>query len=154
MKRLEDEIKQKTFKSEKEKVLVNLIFTYNYFQHTFESLMNPFKITPQQYNILRILKGQYPNAISLKEIKNRMLDKNSDVSRVVERMRKKNILTRTTNPNNRRAVEIKITQQGITLLEKIAPQLENYHNTLVQLNDKELKLLNQLLDKLRNTTSN
>lgn len=154
MKRLEDEIKQKTFKSEKEKVLVNLIFTYNYFQHTFELLMQPFKITPQQYNILRILKGQYPNAISLKEIKSRMLDKNSDVSRVVERMRKKNILTRTINPNNRRAVEIKITQQGITLLEKIAPQLENYHNTLVQLNDKELKLLNQLLDKLRNTTSN
>ncbi len=154
MKRLEDEIKQKSFKSEKEKVLVNLIFTYNYFQQTFEALMKPFQITPQQYNILRILKGQYPNAISLKEIKNRMLDKNSDVSRVVERMRKKNILTRTINPNNRRAVEIKITQQGITLLEKIAPQLENYHNTLVQLNNKELKLLNQLLDKLRNTTSN
>ncbi|GIV27549.1 MAG: MarR family transcriptional regulator [Bacteroidia bacterium] len=154
IKRLEDEIKQRSFKSQQEKVLVNLIYTYNFFEHKFEELLKQFDITPQQYNILRILKGQYPNSISLNEIKNRMLDRNSDVSRIVERMRKKTLLTRTTNPKNRRAVEIKITSKGIELLNSIEPYLKKYHDMLSHMSENELKNLNELLDKLRSTTFN
>jgi DNA-binding MarR family transcriptional regulator len=150
MKRLEDEIQQKQFQSEQEKVLVNIIFTYNYFQQKFDELLKPFGITPQQYNILRILKGQYPNSITLNNIKSRMLDKNSDVSRIVERMRKKNLLTRKINPSNRREVSISITSQGIELLKKINPFLKKYHNSIAHMPDDELIALNNLLDKLRN----
>ncbi|GAB4205962.1 MAG: MarR family transcriptional regulator [Bacteroidia bacterium] len=150
MKRLEDEIQQKQFQSEQEKVLVNLIFTYNYFQQKFDELLKPFGITPQQYNILRILKGQYPNSITLNNIKSRMLDKNSDVSRIVERMRKKNLLTRKINPANRREVGISITPQGMELLKKISPFLKKYHNSIAHMSDDELATLNNLLDKLRN----
>lgn len=150
MKRLEDEIQQKQFQSEQEKVLVNLIFTYNYFQQKFDELLKPFGITPQQYNILRILKGQYPNSITLNNIKSRMLDKNSDVSRIVERMRKKNLLTRKINPANRREVGISITPQGMELLKKINPLMKQYHNRIAHMSDDELVALNNLLDKLRN----
>lgn len=150
MKKLEDELQQRQFMSLREKTLVNLIFTFNFFQHKLEEMMRYFGITPQQYNILRILKGQYPNAITLNDIKNRMLDRNSDVSRIVERMRKKNILTRKINPNNRRAVEISITQEGIELLKKIEPYLNKYHNSISHLSDSELETINNLLDKMRN----
>ncbi|GAB4455784.1 MAG: MarR family transcriptional regulator [Bacteroidia bacterium] len=149
MSRLEDEIKQKQFKSLEEKTLVNILFTYNFFQSAFENILKPFDITSQQYNILRILKGQYPNSITLNEIKNRMLDRNSDVSRIVERMRKKNLLTRKINPKNRRAVEIVITSKGIELLKNIEPHLKRYHQNIQHLSEQELQTLNNLLDKLR-----
>lgn len=149
MGKLEDEIKQKKFNSEEEKLLVNLIFTYNFFQYKFDDLLKTFDITPQQYNILRILKGQYPSAITLNEIKNRMLDKNSDVSRIVERMRKKNLLTRKINPENRRAVEILITKNGLETLKQIEPHLKKYHQLVSHLSKNELEKLNELLDKLR-----
>lgn len=149
MSRLEDEIKQKQFKSLEEKTLVNILFTYNFFQSAFENILKPFDITSQQYNILRILKGQYPNSITLNEIKNRMLDRNSDVSRIVERMRKKNLLTRKINPKNRRAVEIVITSKGIELLKNIEPHLKKYHQNIQHLSEQELQTLNNLLDKLR-----
>lgn len=149
MGRLEDEIKQKQFKSLEEKTLVNIIFTYNFFQSAFEDILKPFDITSQQYNILRILKGQYPNSITLNELKSRMLDRNSDVSRIVERMRKKNLLTRKINPKNRRAVEIVITSKGIELLKNIEPHLKKYHQNIQHLSEQELQTLNNLLDKLR-----
>jgi len=149
-KRLEDEIKQKKFSSEIEKVLVNLIYTYNHFQYKLEKIFKEFKITSQQYNILRILKGQYPNSISLVEIKNRMLDKNSDVSRIVERMRQKKLLTRKINPKNRREVEICITQKGLDLLEEIQPHLIKFHSSITHMSIQELQTINELLDKLRN----
>ncbi|MCX7729169.1 MAG: MarR family transcriptional regulator [Bacteroidia bacterium] len=151
MRRLEDEIQQKKFQSEEEKIFVNLIFTYNYFQSKLEELLKQFDITPQQYNILRILKGQHPNSITLNDIKNRMLDRNSDVSRIVERMRKKNLLSRKINPNNRRAVEISITQNGLELLKRISPHLKKYHQSISHLSDYEMKKINELLDKLRNS---
>jgi DNA-binding MarR family transcriptional regulator len=149
-KRLEDEIKQKKFSSEAEKVLVNIIYTYNHFQYNLEKIFKEFKITSQQYNVLRILKGQYPKGITLIEIKNRMLDKNSDVSRIVERMRQKKLLTRKINPKNRREVEICLTQKGLDLLEEIQPHLIKFHSSINHMNNQELQTINELLDKLRN----
>lgn len=149
MKKLEDEIKQKKFDSQSEKFFVNLIYTYNFFQTHFENILKPFDITSQQYNILRILRGQYPHAIQLNEIKNRMLDKNSDVSRLVERLRKKNLLNRNINPNNRRAVEISITTQGLDILKNIEPHLHAFHKKINHLTDHELENINHALDKIR-----
>lgn len=154
MKRLEDEIKQKKFATEEEKVFVNLIYTYNFFQNKFEELMKQFDLTSQQYNILRILKGQFPKAITLNDIKSRILDKNSDVSRIVERMRKKKLLTRKINPNNRRSVEIILTQNGIVKLKEIEPYLKKYHPLISHLSKQELEKLNELLDKLRYNQKN
>ncbi len=150
MKRLEEEIHQKKFSSEQEKVLVNIIFTHNYFLYRLEEVFKSFDVTLQQYNILRILKGQYPNPICLNEIKNRMLDRNSDVSRIVERMHKKLLLTRKINKKNRRSVEVVITEHGIDKLKFIEPYLKEFFtNSLSHLSKSELKQLNELLDKLR-----
>ncbi len=154
-KKIEDEIKQKKqFSSKVEKLLVNLIFTHNYFQHKFEEILKAFQITSQQYNILRILRGEHPNSITLNEIKNRILDRNSDASRIVERMRKKLLLTRKINMKNRRSVEISITQKGLNLLKQIEPHLKKYHNSIHSLSNDELKNMNTLLDKLRNNPNN
>ncbi len=154
MARLEDEIKQSKFHSESEKLLVNIIFTHNYLQAKFELMFKKFGITAQQYNILRILKGQYPKNISLIDIKNRMLDKNSDVSRIIERMRKKNLVTRKICPTNRRAVEISITQKGLDLLSQINPHLLKHHQIVEHLSKEEIKTLNDLLDKIRTLPQN
>lgn len=154
MARIEDEIKQSKFNSEEEKLLVNIIFTHNYLQSQFEQMLKKYNITPQQYNILRILKGQYPKSISLGSIKDRMLDKNSDASRIIERMRKKNLVKRKICPTNRRAVEICITQNGIDLLNQIQPDLIKYHQTISHLKKEEMEILNNLLDKIRTYTKN
>ena len=86
MKRIEEEIRQKKFTSSQQKAVVNLIFTSNWLQNKQHDFFKFFGITGQQFNILRILKGQYPDSISGTEIKSRMLDRNSDVSRLLDRL--------------------------------------------------------------------
>lgn len=153
MAKIEEEIQQSKFTSEEEKLIVNIIFTHNFLQSQLEQLLKKYNLTPQQYNILRILKGQYPKSISLANVKERMLDRNSDASRIIERMRKKNLLTRKICPTNRRAVEICITQKGIEVLNEIHPQITQYHHIVGHLSKEEIQTLNNLLDKIRNLHS-
>src|SRR5687768_7809562 len=88
--KIEEEIRQTKFKSPHQKALLNLIFTANWLQNKQQEFFKPFGVTSQQFNILRILKGQHPNVLSGTEIKSRMLDKNSDVSRLLDRLILKN----------------------------------------------------------------
>ena len=92
--RIEDEIQQKAFRSELQKVTINLMFTAGWLNNKQRDFFKPFKITPQQYNVLRILRGQYPKQISTSSIKERMLDKNSDASRIVDRLFVKNLVSK------------------------------------------------------------
>ena len=84
--RIEDEIKQKSFKSKKEKALVNLVFTYNWIKEKRSKTYKEFGLSSQQFNILRILRGQHPNAASVKLLTERMLDKMSNASRLVDKL--------------------------------------------------------------------
>jgi DNA-binding MarR family transcriptional regulator len=147
--KLENEIKQKKFRSEEQKLAVNLLFTGNWMQGKQAEILKPFGLTLQQYNILRILKGQHPNPATVNLLIERMLDKMSNASRIVDKLLNKKLITREICPDDRRAVDVKITQQGLELLKKIEVAEVKTEKSLFGINSKEIKFLNNLLNKLR-----
>ena len=147
--KLEDEILQKHFRNEYHKATVNVIFSYNWLVDYQAKLFKPYGITMQQYNILRILRGQHPNPATIKLIKERMLDKMSDASRIVEKLRLKGLVDRNICPNDRRNVDVCITEKGLELLSQLDKHNDETDAKLATLNKEEITQLNSLLDKLR-----
>lgn len=147
MSRIEDEIRQQNFSDPQQKVVINLIFTANWLQARQQEFFKTFGITGTQYNILRILRGQFPDSISGTEIKSRMLDRNSDVSRLLDRLATKKLITKKTCPNDKRASDVLITPAGMTLLEQISR--DETHNKILSLSDEDATVLSDLLDKAR-----
>ena len=129
--------------------MVNLIYTTNWLTAKQNSLFKNSDVTVQQYNVLRILRGQYPNPCSIKLIKERMLDKMSDTSRIVDKLFIKKLLLRTECPNDRRSADIIITEKGLELLKSLDYIDEFSKDNMKSLNDNEINTLNKLLDKLR-----
>ena len=152
MKKIEDEISQKKFTSIHQKAVVNLIYTSNWLQNKHQEFFKSFGITGQQFNILRILKGQFPKSISGTEIKSRMLDRNSDVSRLLDRLASKNLIIKQTCPNDKRASDVMITDEGIALLKEIGKSQKQDH--VLSLTDDEAEMLSDLLDKARSGIRN
>ncbi len=146
---LEEEIKQSKFRNVQQKAILNILFTSNWIQNKQKEFFEPFGITGQQYNILRILRGQHPNLISGAEIKSRMLDKNSDVSRLLDRLIGKNLVSKSQCPNDKRASDILITESGLSLLEKLDSSINNLDTKLNSLSEEEANQLSTLLDKSR-----
>lgn len=148
--KLEDEIKQvKAFRSEYSKAIVNLIFTYNWFDSHSKSFFKEFDITSQQFNVLRILRGQHPQPSTINLLKERMLDKMSDASRLIERLLIKGLVERTKASSDKRAVDIYISPKGEKLLSKIDLKMPFFEDQFKTLTDDEVVTLNTLLDKLR-----
>lgn len=146
---LEQDIKQKKFENDYEKAAVNILYTASWIESANLKRFKPHGITPQQYNVLRILRGSHPKHLMLNEIACRMIDKNSNATRLVEKLRQKNLVTREQCPDNRRQVDISITAKGLDLLSAIDLESDNWLKTLKTLNDSECSQLNSLLDKLR-----
>ena len=147
--RIEEEIKQKYFQNEYHKLAVNLQFTANWLSALHSKLLRSFKISLQQFNVLRILKGQYPDPSNLILIRERMLDKESNASRLIDKLVDAELVTRIQCPKDRRRVDITISEKGIKLLEQLNPEVDEIKNTLASLNEEEAKRLNDLLDKMR-----
>ena len=148
--KLEDEIKQvKAFTNEYNKVVVNIIYTYNWLDASTKTFFSDYDITTQQFNILRILRGQYPNPSTINLLRERMLDKMCDASRLVERLRIKNLVERSKASTDKRAVDIVITEKGLELLSRIDQNFPDFENKLQTLSLEEALTLNNLLDKLR-----
>ncbi|MBK6983755.1 MAG: MarR family transcriptional regulator [Bacteroidetes bacterium] len=147
--RLEDEIQQKKFKSIQQKLMLNLIYTTNWLTSKQDSLFKDSDITVQQYNVLRILRGQYPNPCSIKLIKERMLDRMSDTSRIVDKLYTKKLLERNECPNDRRSVNVIISDKGLELLKSLDYIDDLSKQSLKSLTTAEINTLNELLDKLR-----
>ncbi|MXV52503.1 MarR family transcriptional regulator [Pedobacter sp. HMF7647] len=145
---LEKEIVTAGFKDEYHKGVVNIIFTYSWITTQLKKRVEKNHITLQQYNILRILRGQYPQPATVNLLKERMLDKMSDASRIVERLVQKGLVARCTNQTDRRAVDISISEKGLNLLEKLDPEMGG-DLLLSRLTEQEVNSLNVLLDKLR-----
>lgn len=147
--KIEDEIKQtKKFKSEHQRLVVNIMFTSSWLYRTHGQFLKSFGISPEQFNVLRILRGQYPKCANNQLITERMIDKSSNSSRIVEKLKQKGLVDRKENKDDRRHVDITITQKGLALLEKI--DLENNDFFLKEnISEKEAAQLNDLLDKLR-----
>lgn len=146
--RLEDEIKTR-FQSPGHKLMVNIIYTHNWVTSYMQQYFKENGVTMQQYNILRILRGQYPNPSTIQLLKERMLDKQSDVSRLVDRLKTKNLLIRKPSKLDRRKMDIVVSDKGLELLEQMDHTVNQMQTGFNNLNEEELNELNQLLDKLR-----
>ena len=147
--KLEQEIRQEKFKSEYHKLIVNISFTGSWLSLKMSEYMKPFKLTIQQYNILRILRGQHPEPATVNLLIERMIDKMSNASRIVDKLLAKKLAERSSCRNDRRCVDVIITNKGLKLLGKIDNHAEEWGSQFTKLSIKESKELNRLLDKLR-----
>jgi DNA-binding MarR family transcriptional regulator len=147
--KLEDAIKQTAFKSEEERLVINLMYTSGWLSSEQNRFFKRFHISSQQYNVLRILRGQYPNPASVGLIQERMLDKMSNASRLIEKLKQKKLIKRSECSKDRRQVDVLVTQEGLLLLEEIDKLSDKMNGICDTLNLNEKKTLNKLLDKLR-----
>ncbi|RAI99761.1 DNA-binding MarR family transcriptional regulator [Chitinophaga skermanii] len=149
MSNLEKLIATKSFSNEYHKGMVSLIYVGNWMIARHQQFFKQFDITMQQYNILRILRGQHPKVASINTLKERMLDKMSDVSRLVQRLRKAGLIDTKSCDLDRRAVDVRITEKGLELLKVIDEDLQKLEvNLSNNLTEKEVSQLNKLLDKI------
>ncbi len=148
--KIEEAIQQKAFKNEYQKLHVNILYTASFLNQNTLQTLKPFNISPQQFNILRILRGMYPQPASVKLLTEKMIDKMSNASRLVEKLRNKGLVAREACDNDRRKVDVQITSAGLTLLEQasfaIEQMIQNYAQTI---SAEEATTLNSGLDKLR-----
>lgn len=145
---IEQDIKQTSFRNEYQKAAINIIFTFNWMNERMKAMFDKEEITPQQFNILRILRGA-AKPISTLQIRQRMLDKMSDTSRIVDRLLAKGLVKKNTCPGDKRLVDVTITDKGKKMLERmdlLAPEMDAL---LKNLGEDDARLLNELLDKIR-----
>jgi DNA-binding MarR family transcriptional regulator len=152
--KLEEAILQSSFKSEAQKAGINIIYTANWLQNCMQDFLNKFQITHQQYNVLRILKGSYPTSLSTCDIRRRMLDKMSDVSRIVDRLVKQGLVTRKINLADKRLIDVQISENGLSLLTDIEKEQNKMEEIMKVLTKQELEMLNEFLDRLRIANAN
>ena len=148
--KLEDEIlQQKGFASEYDKAIVNILFTSSWLYNLNAARLKEYGITPEQFNVLRILRGSYPKPMMLNDITGRMLDRASNATRLVEKLRQKDLVKREICPNNRRQVDIIITNTGLATLTAIDNGCQEWMRSVKNLAETEVCELNRILDKLR-----
>ncbi|MCP4521075.1 MAG: winged helix DNA-binding protein [Cytophagales bacterium] len=147
--KLEEEIKQKKFKSEWKKATINIIYTGNWLTDIIVAHLKPYKITEQHFNILRILRGKHPNVSFPSEIKEVLINKKGDLTRLLDKLVKMELVHRDVNAENRRMVNISITQKGLDLLSELDDAFNTEEIIKEKLSEKETEQLNVLLDKLR-----
>lgn len=143
------EINSQKFENNLQKSVVNLIYTYGWITNLLGQKLNKYDITLQQYNVMRILRGQYPKPATINLIKVRMLDKMSDASRIVDRLVQKELVDRSINTNDRRAVDILITKKGLGILVKLDAELLFDEILGKDFNNTDAGILSDLLDKMR-----
>ncbi len=147
--KLEEEIHQKKFRNEHHRLAVNLIFTGNWVKNSHIRFLKTFGLSLQQFNILRILRGQHPQPASINLLMERMLDKMSNASRLVDKLKKKGYVERKDSPKDRRQADVVITTSGMELLAEIDDKMDALEKILTTLSPQEIKTLNDLLDKVR-----
>jgi DNA-binding MarR family transcriptional regulator len=145
---IEKDIQQTAFRNEYQKMGINLIFTANWLNEKVGKILSTEKITQQQYNILRILRGSEAPLSTLK-IRERMLDKMSDTSRIVDRLIAKELVEKSACLSDKRLVDITLSKKGVQLLEKLDQFDHQIDSILKGIDEKEANTLNQILDKLR-----
>lgn len=147
---LEQEIKQeKGFTSERHKAVVNVMFTEAWIRSQMSDILKPYDLTLQQYNVLRILRGSNPKPLSTSCIRDRMLDKMSDASRIVDRLFKKGLLDRKTCTADKRLVDVFISKEGLNVLSQIDVSMKSFNDNLDSITEEEARVLNDILDRIR-----
>jgi DNA-binding MarR family transcriptional regulator len=146
---IEKEIQQTKFKSNKHKAVLNILFTAGWLGCEQQRFFKDYDISPQQYNVMRILRGQKGKPITVNGIQERMLDKSSNASRLVDKLKEKKLVDRLTCQEDRRQVDIVITDRGFALLLEIDKKIDESEESYSHLTEKEAEQLSDLLDKLR-----
>jgi len=147
---IDKDIQQTAFRNEYQKMGINIIYTANWLNERIAQILNSEKITQQQYNILRILRGSEKPLSTLK-IRERMLDKMSDTSRIVDRLITKELVEKSACIKDKRLVDVTLSKKGLLLLEKLDHFNDQIDAILKGINEKEASTINQILDKLRDT---
>lgn len=151
--RFSEIVKQNKFTSNQAKAVLNVMYTANWLEDLIRRHLKPFGISHEQYNVLRILRGNHPNSYALQQIRKRMLNRWSNASRLVEKLRKKEYVTRRQSLENRRKVEIKITDKGLQLLEQIEQEVPMDSLFQEGLSSEEASTLSDNLDQMREKMS-
>jgi DNA-binding MarR family transcriptional regulator len=148
---LEEDIKQVRFNSEYQKLMLNIFYTSNWLGLKHSQLMKEYGLTGPQFNILRILRGQKGKPLSVNALIERMLDKSSNASRIVDKLEEKKLVLRKVCPNDRRQVEVTITAEGLQLLKQLDAPMNEMEDLVKGISLEDAKLLNQLLEQIRNS---
>lgn len=147
--RIEEEIKQQKFENEYQKLMINLLFSGKWVTDFTNHFLKEYDISSQQFNVLRILRGQHPKAATVNLISDRMIDKMSNVSRLIDKLENKKLVERKVCKKDRRQVDILISSEGLQLLKRIDESDNQLESNMKNLSSKEATQLNDLLDKLR-----
>ncbi|MEY2869090.1 MAG: hypothetical protein RIR01_1570 [Bacteroidota bacterium] len=149
--KIEDEIKSTVALDLSKKIILNIMYTNNILSEKFNEILKPYDLSGEQYNVLRILRGQKGNPANMCIIQERMVAKTSNTTRLVDKLLLKELVTRNVCPDNRRKIEVLITQKGLEVLAELDPKVKAHENTLTtNLSKEELEQLNTLLEKYRN----
>lgn len=146
---IEESIQQKSFKSPQQKAMINIVYTGLWIQSQQSELLRSFDISLQQFNVLRILKGVYPEAHTIQSIKSRMLDKTPNTTRLIDKLEKKGLVCRERCTEDRRVIYVQITEEGLKVVNKMTHTLTNSFTAHHSLSDEEAELLSDWLDKMR-----
>jgi DNA-binding MarR family transcriptional regulator len=148
--KIEEVVKSNVVLGLSQKTVLNIIYTQNNINERLIEILKPYDLSNEQYNVLRILRGQKGNPATLCVIQERMLAKTSNTTRLVDKLLLKELVTRKVCKENRRKIEVLITEKGLAILKEIDPKINDYENNFVaNLTTKELELLNELLEKIR-----
>ena len=153
--RIEEIIKSNVTMDDAKKVILNLMYTQTVIADKFNEILKPYDLSSEQYNVLRILRGQKGCPANMCLIQERMIAKNSNTTRLIDKLLLKELVTREVCPENRRKIEVQITERGLDLLDELDPKvLENEKIFSNNLSKDELELLNTLLEKYRTLNNN
>src|ERR1700761_685657 len=147
--RIDEEIQSNKFEDNYHKAVINIAYTEGWLNNVIRPYFEKYNLTVQQFNILRILRGQYPKPATVNLLKERMIDKMSDASRIVDRLVQKELVSRCTNTRDRRAVDVRISEKGLDVLSKFDGDSKTKELIKDNLTPEEASKLSDLLDKLR-----
>ena len=146
---IEKEINQKKFKNSFHKVTVNMMFTNNWLAQKYSKILNPYNLTDQQFRVLKILRENHPHACTINFIIEGMIDKMSNVSRLVNKLIAKKLVIKVKSPFDLRSVNILLTEKGKLMIDELTVLINEYENSFFGLEEKEINILNELLEKWR-----
>lgn len=147
--KLEEEIKSKAIRDDRLKAYLEILFTASFLNNKHSKILKPFRISPQQYNILRILRGSYPGSLNIHSIKTRMLEKTPNTTRMIDKLHANGYIQRERGQNDRRQVLVKISDKGLHIMTEIDRKNPEFLKFMYNLTDSEAAGMCELLEKLR-----
>lgn len=147
--KLDEALRTTRFRNDAHKAALNILYSAWWLKTSISQELKAFGLTHEQYNVLRILKGKHPEQMCVRDIASRMIEKNSNVPRILDRLLKKKLVKRSTSSQDRRETVISLTATGISLLDTSASRIASSIDRQIKLNKQESKTINDLLDKMR-----